>query len=548
MIGRQLGRWVIDRELGKGAMGGVYFAHAADAPSEVRAVKVLAPDLARDPVSRGRFQRETDVLCQLDHPNIVRFDGAGIEDDTLYYVMEYVNGPDCETRLRDIGRWHWSEVLDLTIQVVRGLKYAHDQGIIHRDLKPANILLSSKMVQTPEPSGQTAKLATSTVAKIADFGVAKVFSQGQLTGSGHFIGTALYMAPEQAAGKSATKRSDFYSLGCTMYTLLTGRPPFNGTSLAELVHKHQFAQPERPARLLADLPHDIDELVVQLLSKQPIHRPADGSVLLKRLESIRGKLARKHELTETEFRDSAAKSDLDVSSGSDAEPEETAAASAGGRGKIWRALLLLAALIVVVSLIVTKLVRPRATAEELFSHAEQLMQSQNPEDWDRAWSDYLDPMISRYPDHPYQKQVEAYRQRREEQTALRRLAVVGLRGGPKSEAQRFFEQGLAHCQSGDIEGGRRIWEQLVVVFAATPSDRAWVQLAQRGLDSVHPRSKTATDYAEVQQALERARSLRDSGHRNKAEEVWKALEELYQNDPGAPALREIINADRAKGA
>src|SRR5947209_185011 len=141
MIGSRLGRWIIDRELGKGAMGGVYFAHAADAPGEVRAVKVLAPELARDPVARQRFQRETDVLCQLDHPNIVRFDGAGVEGDTLYYVMEYVDGPDCETRLHEIGRWPWSEVLDLAVQVTRGLKYAHDQGIVHRDMKPANILL-----------------------------------------------------------------------------------------------------------------------------------------------------------------------------------------------------------------------------------------------------------------------------------------------------------------------------------------------------------------------------------------------------------------------
>src|SRR5205823_1686459 len=126
------------------------------APDEVRAVKVLAAELVRDELARRRFQRESDVLCHLDHPNIVRFDGAGVEGETLYYVMEFIDGPDCETRLHDSGRWAWSEVLDLAIQVTKGLKYAHDQGIVHRDLKPANILLQLN-----------SQIFT---AKIADFG------------------------------------------------------------------------------------------------------------------------------------------------------------------------------------------------------------------------------------------------------------------------------------------------------------------------------------------------------------------------------------------
>src|SRR5262249_34114277 len=296
-------------ELGKGAMGAVYHAHAADAPDEVRALKVLAPELARDPVARQRFQRETDVLCHLDHPNIVRFDGAGSDGDTLYYVIEYINAPGCKTSPRRVVRWPWSEVLDLSIQVTKGLKYAHDQGVVHRDLKPANILLQQE-------NGTFE-------AKIADFGVARFFSQGNLTGSGQFIGTALYMAPEQAAGKPATKKSDFYALGCVLYTLLTGRPPFNGTSIGELVHKHQFAQPEKASRLLVDLPHDIDDLIMQMLSKDPAQRPADGSVLLKRLESIRGKLVRKHNLTDTAFRPSGSKPDASAGTWSDKESPVT---------------------------------------------------------------------------------------------------------------------------------------------------------------------------------------------------------------------------------
>src|SRR5262245_31693613 len=526
MIGTQLGRWIIDRQLGKGAMGAVYFAHAADAPDEVRAIKVLAPDLARDPTARKRFKQETELLCQLDHPNIVRFDGADTEGETFYYVMEYVNGPDCETRLRELKRWPWWEVIDLTIQVTRGLKYAHDQSIVHRDLKPANILLAHEFSET-DAGLKDDETKPSFVATIADFGVARVLKQGQLTGWGPFIGAALYMAPEQAAGKPSTKRSDFYALGCVMYTLLTGRPPFNGTSIGELVHKHQFAQPERPSRLLPDLPHDVDELVVQLLAKDPSQRPADGSVLLKRLESIRGKLGRKHNLRDTAFR-------LDAPKNAAQEPWTEPATVHDephgiDRSKLIRAVLLSIALLAVIGAIGWKLSQPRVTAEQLITEGRRLMQSADPKDWDRAWSDYLEPLGNRFPNHPYGPEVEQFRQQIDSMAALRRLNVRHGRSGPRGEAQRFFELGLQRCQSGDIDGGRKTWEQLVSAFGNIKSEQTWVRLAQQGLNQVKPPASIPTEAPDLQFALREARELADKGQREKAEVIWKALEELYRS-------------------
>src|SRR5205085_1231040 len=114
-----------------------------------------------------------------------------------------------------------------------------------------------------------------------------------LTAAGSFVGTAAYLAPEHAGGKPATKRSDFYSLGGVLYCLLSGRPPFAGDNAAELLHKHCYAVPERLQRLVPEVPHDIDALVMQLLEKDPARRPADGMVLLRQLERIRGKLERK---------------------------------------------------------------------------------------------------------------------------------------------------------------------------------------------------------------------------------------------------------------
>lgn len=535
MIGAQLGRWIIDRQLGRGAMGAVYHAHAADAPNEVRAIKVLAPELSRDPVARSRFQRETEVLCQLDHPNIVRFDGAGVEDDTLYYVMEYIDGPNCETRLHEVKRFPWWDVLDLMIQVTQGLKYAHDHGIVHRDLKPANILLAPR-TEDEEPVRRF-------TAKIADFGVARVFSQNQLTTSGQFIGTALFMAPEQAAGKPATKRSDFYALGCVADTLLTGRPPFNGTSFAELVHKHQFVQPERPARLVPDLPHEIDDLIMRLLAKDPGSRPADGSVLLRQLETLRGKLMRKHNVADTVFM-GPGPHPRTTSTSWDSPPLDEDPPHRFDWSKAIRAALLLIALLVVVGLIVYKLSQSPPTAQELFQQATPLMSSSNPDDWEKAWNDYLEPMVRRYPNHPYQRELEAFRQRRQEAAAVRRLSQRQRSVAPKSEGQRIFEAGLSLAQSGDSEAARQTWQAMIDVFSHVESEATWVRLAENALRELPPNDTPLVDRAEIQEAIQKARAFVQSGQREKAESIWNGLERLYQGQAQAASLLKLLDEER----
>src|SRR5271167_1084308 len=130
----------------------------------------------------------------------------------------------------------------MALQVCPALKHVHDHGVIHRDLKPANILRTA-----------------AGVVKLTDFGIAKVFAQGHLTSTGGVVGTAEYLSPEQAAGKPVSKRSDLYSLGAVLYTLLTGRPPFKGESFVDLLHKHRYAQFDPPGTVIPELPREIDE-------------------------------------------------------------------------------------------------------------------------------------------------------------------------------------------------------------------------------------------------------------------------------------------------
>ena len=244
------------------------------------AVKVLAAELAKETGFLQRFEREIDALSQLDHPGIVRFFESGQENGVYYYAMEYVEGQSLDEILLSQGRLPWQEILDIALQICPALRHVHDHGIIHRDIKPPNILRTS--------AGQI---------KLSDFGIAKVFASQSLTSTGGIVGTAEFLSPEQAAGKPVSKRSDIYSLGVVLYTLLTGRTPFEGVSYLDLLHKHRYGQFDPPRRRVPEIPFEVDELVCKLLEKEPEKRPPDCLVLGKQLDAIRLKFARKSQLT-----------------------------------------------------------------------------------------------------------------------------------------------------------------------------------------------------------------------------------------------------------
>src|SRR5712692_10290813 len=292
MIGKKLGNWVIDAELGRGGMGRVYLAHediaeaptspgqTPNSPPRQAAIKILAPDLAQETGFLRRFQREIDALSLLSHPNIIRFYDSGAVDGHYYYAMEYIAGRNFDELLHEKGRLPWKEVLDLALQVCPALKHAHDHGIIHRDIKPPNLLRTD-----------------AGIVKLTDFGIAKVFAGKQLTAANTLVGTAEYLSPEQAAGKPVTNRSDLYSLGIVLYTLLVGRPPFQGETVLALLHKHRFSQFDSPDKLIPEMPHDLSEIVCQLLEKEPDKRPHDGLVLQRLLERVQKKSLRKEQFT-----------------------------------------------------------------------------------------------------------------------------------------------------------------------------------------------------------------------------------------------------------
>src|SRR5215211_1824066 len=202
------GRYQLGSLLGAGGMASVYLASDRVLERQV-AVKVLSPSDAQDPLFVERFRREAHAAARLSHPNIVAVFDSGSDADQPYLVMEYVPGESLAQLLHRQGRLAPRRAVELAIQVCAALAAAHAQGLVHRDIKPANVLVG--------PDGQV---------KVTDFGIVKAAAATTLTGTGTVLGTAAYLSPEQAQGHPVDARSDLYSLGCVLYELLCGSPPF----------------------------------------------------------------------------------------------------------------------------------------------------------------------------------------------------------------------------------------------------------------------------------------------------------------------------------
>ena len=257
-IGSVLAGFRVESLLGEGAMGTVYLAEDTQTGRRV-ALKLLAPELARDERFRRRFLRETQVARGLDHPNVVPTLSAGEEDGTLYLAMSYVEGSDLRKLLRREGRLEPDRALDLIEHVASALDAAHAAGLVHRDVKPGNILVAS------EPGGEH--------AFVCDFGLARhVSSVSSLTSERGFVGTIDYVPPEQIEGGTIDSRADVYSLGCVLYECLAGAAPFDRDSELSVLFAHLNDPPPRVTDLRPELPAAFDAVFESALAKSPEER------------------------------------------------------------------------------------------------------------------------------------------------------------------------------------------------------------------------------------------------------------------------------------
>ncbi|MCC9708125.1 serine/threonine protein kinase [Streptomyces sp. MNU76] len=261
LVGRQIAGYRVEREIGRGGMAVVYQARDLRLERTV-ALKLLAPELARNDTFRRRFTHESRVAAAIDHPHIVPVFEAGETDGVLYIAMRYVAGSDLRHLLDREGPLPVTTATRIAAQVASALDAAHDHGLVHRDVKPGNILVA-RGTDSDHPEH----------VYLTDFGLTKKsLSLTGFTTVGQFVGTLDYVAPEQISGKPVDGRCDVYSLACVVHETLAGRPPFQRDDDMALLWAHQYDQPPPLTGVRPDLPRAVDDVMATALAKSPDDR------------------------------------------------------------------------------------------------------------------------------------------------------------------------------------------------------------------------------------------------------------------------------------
>lgn len=540
----QIGPYIVERKLGAGGMGTVYLAHHQESGQEA-AVKVLPASLAREEGFVARFSREIDAMTRLKNPHVVELYNSGVDGETYFYAMEFVDGETLTARLKRVRRLDWKDVVGLSLQICGALKAAHDAGIIHRDLKPSNLLLT-----------------TDNTVKLTDFGVAQIFAGAKLTVTGGVIGTAEYMSPEQAQGKRVTKKSDLYSLGAVMYVMLTGRPPFTGKSAVDIVQKHKYGQFDKPRTFVPEIPQFLDDVVCQLLEKDPEKRFPDAYVLSLRLKEAlkRAELVDKElTLMTGDFDGSSATIATGETSGS-VPTKATSPVSAGiGGGTLMRDLVrseierthqtsslgqwlnntwvLVGLLALVIAGGVLWFRKPNLTPERQFEAGVALMREEEGSDWLKARDDYFLPLVSLNRDEweprvaPYLDQIERYELKRSlRNPSLRR---AGKLTSATSEPERILNLARSYFESGDVARAERTLLALKRLVESDPKFETVCRLADSLLGELNSGISPADRDSFRKESLLRAEALDNEGKKGEARGIWKSIIELYEADPHA---------------
>jgi serine/threonine protein kinase len=494
----RIGPYLVERKLGSGGMGTVYLA-THEQTGRIVALKLLSPSLAREEGLVARFMREIAALQKLKNPHVVELFDHGVDGDMYYYAMEYVPGETLTARLRREKRIPWREMIDLSIEICVALKSAHDAGIIHRDLKPSNLLLT--------PDGNL---------KLTDFGVAQVFAGSKLTVTGGIIGTAEYMSPEQGQGRRITKRSDLYALGAVMYVMLTGRPPFTGKTTLDVIHKHKYNQFDRPRTIVPEIPYWLDEIVCQLMEKDPEKRPADAFVVNRRLQEV----LKKVEIANSEQTlGGSTQNDASTFNAAGASNRSGSAGAPGGHGTLMRDLF-----------------RAEIEAEQKRGGWRRLFENT----WVLVGLLAVSLLVIAYG-------VVSVRARNVEQTEEASGETASWRREPRTELERVV--GLARHQhdDGDVAGAERTLLAFAALLPDESPERARVDklVAElRARIEEHPR-----DLSFVAEALDRADKLLAAGKGAAARAIWSGVIALYGDDERAAAdvERARRNLEATKG-
>ncbi len=529
MIGQKLGSFQIESKLGAGAMGVVYKGTNVNT-GRPAAIKLITTEYAQRGNAAERFKRESEILQQFRHPNIVRLLAVGRYQGTAYFAMEYVAGKTLETMLEEKECVPWLETVDLSIQTCEALQYAHERGVVHRDLKPSNLMINEE--------GQI---------KLADFGIAKDLDATALTDPGRTLGTAAYMAPEQIRGTpEVSHKTDLYALGILMFQMLTGKPPFSAGSVAALMHAHLTAVPPRVSDKNPEIPKALDDLVFAMMAKDPTARPWDAQAVEQTLRDLRDKASRNEaiamvraEMPTVDIGKSTSKSSKqDLKSKKKRKSSKEFPIT---RGQIETASLV--ALLLIVGGAIAYFLWP-PSAGYLVKQAEPLMASTQYSDWITAKTDYLDELERRFPDHPYREKTEPWLDRIAIEKARSRAGVIENRNltsfsRPKGQTEQMYYEVFEKVaqeskEHRDVEAVK-VWRGLADALKNDRAERGWYLLARERADQLD--KKIDDRRAEVERQLKHAEDLVINGRLADANRVQ---EETIKEFEKYPELSDMI--------
>ncbi len=525
---RRIGPFQLEGRLGVGGMGIVYRATYLKGGQKV-ALKVLAPDLMAEKKVAQRFEREMEILKKLKHPHIVKYYGGSTAGAQRYYAMELVTGGSLEQKIRQEGRLTWEQTVDYGIQIAKALQHAHDAGVIHRDLKPANLLLTADGV-----------------LKLSDFGIARDTQSTALTAAGKTVGTMAYMAPEQITGKHPiTRRTDLYALGCVLFEMLTGRPPFQSETQPELLFKHIEEEPPSVREFNMDCPIWLDRLIQELLAKEPQDRPFDALNVQTRLEDVRQRTY----AGESALRAAATAGGGEVTL-QDRHPElgkligrkKKSKKKQGMEGftPLYERTWFLGLCLLAVIAIATWLAWPKSE-QQLYADLKEAMQHP-----DRTWRTAAEPevraFLERFPESPHTAEVRAWLDEIQEISAERKIASLELfpNRQPENDGQRLYLEARRFEKEGDRLGALERYEAMQVLLENKPDLKPYLSLARKRIDAIRASIHSEGDQVQfVRREIAAGDDLYLTGKSLQARERWRAILKFYEGKPEFSVLMEL---------
>ena len=511
---RRVGPFQLEEKLGVGGMGVVYKATYLKTGQKV-ALKMLAPDLTADVKVAKRFEREMEILQKLKHPNIIRYYGGSVSGNQRWYVMELISGGSLDRILKQKGKLEWEDVIDYGIQIAMALEHSHAAGVIHRDLKPANLLLASN-----------------NTIKLTDFGIARDTDATALTQAGKTVGTMAYMAPEQITGKQPiSRKTDLYALGCVLFEMLTGKTPFESPTQPEVMFKHLEAEPPSVRELAWQTPVWLEELIEELMAKDPNERPFDALAVQVKLQEVKKKVAAKKTVVgETKGAESGVtmQGDAVVTKAMQKKKKKKKAVT-----PVWERWWFLTAALLLVIGGATWAMWPEGE-EKSFARVQAIvLKPGKPDDNLLEAKMGLESFVARYPEGVHAKEAKEWISIADGILKGRKATTrLTLGNKPETEAEKLLLEAQSYENFGERLTAMERYMAMQTILQNDKEAGPIRSLAKWRADAIREEIGGKFDRATfINGKLDEADKLLASGKSFEARKLWESIVELYGSNP-----------------